>query len=281
MVGIDGGGLGGASWRRVPFIAGGFVWTGFDYRGEPTPFNKWPNVASQFGIMDSCGFPKDNFYYYKAWWGRRTAVASVSALELDGGQTVNVWCHTNLDSVELFVNGQSQGVRDVVPYKHVEWDVALCAGLRWKRAGYKNGRQVLDGNARNRGRTGGNPTASRSRNDSADGEDVCGHSVENRRSAGPRRADRGNNSCLCGVRARRIDRCRQWRSQQPRTGQGEQPNAFNGLCTAIVQAAKTPGDDRDHGYLARPAERHRHSRDHAGEIASRRGVEKSANVFAQ
>ena len=50
------------------WLSGGFAWTGFDYRGEPTPYG-WPPMNSQFGIVDMCGFPKDNFYYYKAWWG--------------------------------------------------------------------------------------------------------------------------------------------------------------------------------------------------------------------
>jgi beta-galactosidase len=53
-----------------PFLAGGFAWTGFDYRGEPTPYG-WPCINSHFGIMDVCGFPKDNFYYYQAWWGAK------------------------------------------------------------------------------------------------------------------------------------------------------------------------------------------------------------------
>ena len=53
-----------------PFLAGGFVWTGFDYRGEPTPYG-WPCINSHFGILDTCGFPKDNFYYYQAWWGSK------------------------------------------------------------------------------------------------------------------------------------------------------------------------------------------------------------------
>ena len=63
--------------------AGGFAWTGFDYRGEPTPYG-WPSINSQFGIVDMCGFPKDTFYYYKAWWGKEPVAAPVSALELRG-----------------------------------------------------------------------------------------------------------------------------------------------------------------------------------------------------
>ncbi len=64
-----------------PWLAGGFVWTGFDYRGEPTPYG-WPCINSHFGIMDTCGFPKDNFYYYQAWWGADAGAAPLPALEL-------------------------------------------------------------------------------------------------------------------------------------------------------------------------------------------------------
>ena len=60
--------------------AGGFVWAGFDYRGEPDPYG-WPSINSQFGIVDTCGFPKDTFFYYKAWWGKDPVLASVPALE--------------------------------------------------------------------------------------------------------------------------------------------------------------------------------------------------------
>ena len=78
----------GRGWLPIaennPFLAGGFVWTGFDYRGEPTPFNRWPQLASQFGIMDSCGFPKDNWFYYRAWWSEAPAAAPLPALELGG-----------------------------------------------------------------------------------------------------------------------------------------------------------------------------------------------------
>ena len=69
-----------------PYIAGGFVWTGFDYRGEPTPFNRWPSISSHFGIMDTCGFPKDNYYYYQAQWREDACPAPLAALELAAGR---------------------------------------------------------------------------------------------------------------------------------------------------------------------------------------------------
>jgi len=126
-----------------PFIAGGFVWTGFDYRGEPTPFNKWPNVASQFGIMDSCGFAKDNFYYYKAMWGSEPVLHLFPHWNWSAGRTVKVWAHTNLPRLELFLNGKSLGARSVPRFGHAEWNVAFAPGVIEARGYDRNGKLVL------------------------------------------------------------------------------------------------------------------------------------------
>ena len=90
--------------------AGGFAWTGFDYRGEPTPYG-WPSINSQFGIVDMCGFPKDNFFYYKAWWGKDPVVHVFPHWNWAGreGEEIALWVYSNLEEVELFVNGQSAG----------------------------------------------------------------------------------------------------------------------------------------------------------------------------
>ena len=89
--------------------AGGFAWTGFDYRGEPTPYG-WPSINSQFGIVDMCGFPKDTFYYYKAWWGKEPVLHVFPHWNLEGseGDEIPVWVYSNLDEVELFINGKSR-----------------------------------------------------------------------------------------------------------------------------------------------------------------------------
>src|SRR5882724_3371574 len=102
-----------------PWLSGGFVWTGFDYRGEPTPYS-WPCINSHFGIMDTCGFPKDNFYYYQAWWGADPILHLFPHWNWTGkeGQEIEVWCHTNLDKVELFLNGASLGSQDVTRNSH-------------------------------------------------------------------------------------------------------------------------------------------------------------------
>jgi beta-galactosidase len=123
--------------------AGGFAWTGFDYRGEPTPY-KWPSINSQFGIVDMCGFPKDSFFYYKAWWGKDPVLHLFPHWNFEGkeGETIPVWVHSNLDEVELFVNGKSQGSQKVPHLGHVEWKVKYAPGVIEAR-GSKDGKVVL------------------------------------------------------------------------------------------------------------------------------------------
>ncbi len=120
------------SWRPVgerPFMAGSFVWTGFDYKGEPTPYN-WPSINSHFGIMDICGFPKDNYYYYLSWWKHEPIVHLMPHWNWPGreGQTIKVIAFSNCPRVELFLNGQSLGAKEVPRYGHLEWNVKYAPG---------------------------------------------------------------------------------------------------------------------------------------------------------
>jgi beta-galactosidase len=111
------------------YLAGGFAWTGFDYRGEPTPYG-WPSNSSQFGIVDLCGFPKDYFYYYKAWWRREPSLHLFPHWNWKGheGQNIPVWVYSNLDEIELRLNGRSLGVKAVPHLRHVEWTVPYEPG---------------------------------------------------------------------------------------------------------------------------------------------------------
>jgi beta-galactosidase len=125
-----------------PYIAGGFVWTGFDYRGEPTPFDSLPSISSQFGILDTCGFPKDNYFYYRAWW--RTDQPLVHLLphwNWPGreGQPVEVWAHGNTDEVDLRLNGRSLGRKRMPRNRHLVWNVAYAPG-RLEAVGFNDGR---------------------------------------------------------------------------------------------------------------------------------------------
>ena len=93
------------------YLAGMFVWTGFDYIGEPTPFNKYPARSSYFGIIDLAGFPKDIYYMYQSRWTKRPMIHVFPHWNWENGNTVNVWLYSNCDKVELFVNGISKGIK--------------------------------------------------------------------------------------------------------------------------------------------------------------------------
>jgi len=126
-----------------PYIAGGFVWTGFDYRGEPTPFPRFPSISSYFGVMDSCGFPKDNYYYYRAWWRPdRPLVHLLPHWNWPGreGQPVEVWVHGNCAEVELLLNGRSLGRKAMPRNRHLSWQVPYAPG-RLEARGYDDGRR--------------------------------------------------------------------------------------------------------------------------------------------
>ena len=105
------------AWQAIaarPFVAGGFVWTGFDYRGEPQKF-EWPSVSSVFGIMDTCGFPKTAFYMHQAAWiENRPVLQIVPHWNWPGseGQPIKVMVMSNVEKVELLLNGKSLGEKD-------------------------------------------------------------------------------------------------------------------------------------------------------------------------
>ncbi|WP_434212543.1 beta-galactosidase GalA [[Pseudomonas] boreopolis] len=229
-----------------PWVAGGFIWTGFDYRGEPTPYNRWPNVASQFGVLDSCGFPKDNYWYYRAQWTREPVLHLFPHWNWDGllpevanGQ-VDVWCHTNLDAVELIVNGVSQGMQQVPRHGHVEWRVRYAPGAIEAR-GYRDGRVVQTQIRRTTGAAAGILLRTDRPMLSADAEDVSVVAVEIVDAQGNivptadnavRFAMQGPGHLL-GVG-----------NGNPTSHEADKADirqAFNGLCMAIVQATRDTG----------------------------------------
>ncbi|POY39408.1 glycoside hydrolase family 2 [Solitalea longa] len=124
------------------FWLGGFIWTGFDYRGEPTPYI-WPNISSHFGIMDACGFPKNIYYYYQSWWSDKDVIHISPHWNWTGkeNQPIKVWVNSNAQQVELFLNGKSLGKKEMPLNKHLEWMVPYQAGTL-KAVGYRNGRKI-------------------------------------------------------------------------------------------------------------------------------------------
>ncbi len=121
---------------------GGFVWTGFDYRGEPTPY-KWPNINSHFGIMDVCGFPKNIYYYYKSWWTNEDVLHISPHWNWPDkvGKPIDVWVNTNADDVELFLNGKSLGKKQMPRNSHLQWEVVYEPGTL-EAVAYKKGKKL-------------------------------------------------------------------------------------------------------------------------------------------
>jgi beta-galactosidase len=223
------------------WLSGGFAWTGFDYRGEPTPYG-WPSVNSQFGIVDMCGFPKDNFYYYKAWWGSEPVLHLFPHWnwEQREGEPISVWVHSNLDSVELLLNGKTYGSQKVLPLTHLEWKVKYEPGVLEAR-GTKDGKVVLTETRE----TTGQPESIRLTPDrteiNADGEDVVILRVEVLDKEG-RTIPTADNMISFKVSGE---------GELIGVGNGD-PNCqesdkdpkrslFNGLAQVIVQASKIPG----------------------------------------
>ena len=126
------------------YWSGAFVWTGFDYRGEPTPF-RWPNINSHFGIMDVCGFPKNIYYYYQSWWTDKD-VLHISPhwnWGRERGKPIDVWVNSNADNVELFLNGKSLGKQDMPRNGHLQWTVNYEPGTL-EAIAYKNGKKLTE-----------------------------------------------------------------------------------------------------------------------------------------
>ncbi len=141
--------------KHNDFVGGQFIWTGFDYIGEPTPY-VYPARSSYFGIIDLAGLPKDSYYMYQSEWTQKNVLHLFPHWNWIPGQTIDMWCYYNhADEVELFVNGKSQGIRKKRIFKadnigkeyeksteyHVMWRVKFEPG-EVKVVARKNGKQV-------------------------------------------------------------------------------------------------------------------------------------------
>ncbi len=134
------------TWKEVkkyPHVSGLFVWTGFDYLGEPIPY-PWPARSSYFGIIDLAGFPKNAYYMYQSEWTNTPVLHLLPHWNWENGKSIDVWAYyNNADEVELFLNGKSQGVKKKAGEDlHVEWKVSYEPGTL-KAVSRKNGKTVL------------------------------------------------------------------------------------------------------------------------------------------
>jgi len=172
-----------------PWVAGTFVWTGFDYAGEPLAWADdcrrlsseeiWPILHTQWGIVDRCGLVKDPFYYFKSWWTDEVVLHVFPHWNWAGkeGQEIRVWCYSNCEEVELVVNGESLGKKQMPRNSHLEWKVKYQPGYIEVR-GYNGGKLA----AADRQETTGEATAIKLKPDrakiKADNHDVAQVTVE-------------------------------------------------------------------------------------------------------
>ncbi|MGC4232077.1 MAG: beta-galactosidase GalA [Niabella sp.] len=228
------------------WMMGGFVWTGFDYRGEPTPF-QWPNINSHFGIMDMCGFPKSIYYYYQSWWTGKDVLHIAPHWNWKGkeGQPIKVWVNSNADEVELFLNKKSLGKQKMPRNGHLEWQVKYQPGEL--RAVARKGKRVFERSIRTTGPAASIILSSPRKTILADGRDATVINVSvNDRNGNPvpdasslihfavkgdaKIIGVGNGDPSCHEPDQYPEKDRYSRS------------LFNGKCQAILRSGTTPGE---------------------------------------
>ena len=238
-----------------PWTIGQFVWTGFDYLGEPTPYDvdAWPSHSSYFGIFDLASLPKDRFWLYRSQWNKtQPTLHLLPHWNWEGreGEKIPVFCYSSFPAVELFVNGISQGVRKfdasqpLSRYRRVWQDVVYQPGEIEAVAYDATGAEQL----RTSVRTAGAPArirleADRSELD-ADGVDLAYVTV--------RIEDKDGNLCPLAANAVSFEVAGAGQLRATANGdatclvpfQSSQMPAFSGQLTAIVQAADEPGTIR-------------------------------------
>jgi len=222
------------------FLAGMFVWTGFDYRGEPTPFG-WPAISSQFGILDTCGFPKDAAYYFRAWWRDEPLLHLFPHWNWPGkeGQEIDVWAHSNCEEVELFLNGRSLGRKAMTKYSHLAWSVPYTPGTLLAH-GYRDGKRILTTQVETTGAPAKLVLTPDRTAIKADGADVAVFSVSTVDAQG-RHVPTANQLVTFEITGGRIIGVGNGDPSCLESDKGTQRSLFNGYAQVIVQAPRTAG----------------------------------------
>jgi beta-galactosidase len=217
------------------------MWAGFDYRGEPAPL-EWPCISTHYGVMDTCGFPKDAFYIHKAQWTEAPMLHIFPHWNWPGreGEDIRVVCVTNCDAVELVLNGKSRGREDVPAYDFPEWLVPYTPGTLEGTA-FRDGRPVARCTVATTGRPVAIELEPAQTHLCADGQDAMPVKVRAVDAEGRTvpTADHRIEFTLEGP-ARMLG----VGNGDPACHEPDKANArslFNGLCQAIIQAGTQPG----------------------------------------
>ncbi|MBD0287712.1 MAG: glycoside hydrolase family 2 protein, partial [Flavisolibacter sp.] len=233
-----------AGWKAVKkqdYLAGLYVWSGFDFLGEPVPY-PWPARSSYYGIIDLAGFPKDSYYMYQSEWSNQPVLHIFPHWNWQPGKVVDVWAYyNNADEVELFLNGKSLGVKKKIGDDlHVMWRVNYEPGTL-KAISRKNGKAVLTREIKTAGKPAKIQLVADRKTIKADDEDLSFITVKILDAAGNLVPDADNivhfkikgEGFIAGV-----DNGLQT-SMEP--FKADYRKAFNGLCLAIIQAKEKAG----------------------------------------
>jgi beta-galactosidase len=233
------------AWLAVksrPWMSGMYIWTGFDYMGEPSPYEKQA-VSSYFGIFDLCGFPKDSYYFYKSQWTSEPVLHLLPHWNWKDGQMIDVVAYTNCDEVKLSLNGKFLETKTFAETKklHLRWKVPFKAG-KLIAEGYKNGKLIVTEEVK----TAGDPAKIEliaDRNTiSADGKDLSFITVKITDENGKLvpgadnlvHFDLKGEGTIAGVGNGNA------MSLEP--AKGHERHAFSGMCQVIVQSTGKKGD---------------------------------------
>ncbi len=227
--------------QKSPHVSGMFVWTGFDYLGEPTPY-PWPARSSYFGIVDLAGFPKDVYYLYKSVWTDTPVLHIYPHWNWKSGDTVDVVAYYNqADEVELYLNGKSLGIKKKVGDEmHVKWRVPYVAG-KLRAISRKNGKEVLLAEVNTAGKAAKIELIADRSKIKADGKDLSFVTMRILDNAGNVVPDADNLINLKVTGAGFLNAVDNGDPTSHESFKVSHRNAFNGLALAIIQARNTSG----------------------------------------
>ena len=226
---------------RLDFMAGTFVWTGWDYLGEPTPYS-WPARSSYFGIIDLAGFPKDAYYLYQSVWTEKPVLHILPHWNWTAGETIDVWAYyNNADEVELFLNGKSLGIRSKKgDDMHVMWKVNFEPGTL-TAVSRKSGDDMLTREVKTAGKPAKIMLSADRRNLRKDGRDLSFITVKITDAQGtlvPDAADLVKFTISGEGTIAGVDNGFQ-ASHEP--FKADFRKAYNGMCLVIVQSGENAG----------------------------------------
>ncbi len=226
--------------KKYDFLSGMYIWTGFDYLGEPTPYG-WPSRSSYFGIVDLAGFPKDAYYMYQSEWTNKPVLHVFPHWNWNNGDTIDVWAYTNCKEVELLLNGKSFGSKkkngdDL----HMMWRLPFTPGIL-KAIGRTNGKEILTQEVK----TAGSPAKIFLQADrnviKADGKDLSFITVKVLDEEGTLVPHADNIIQFSITGEGRIIGVDNGLQTSDESFKANYRKAFNGLCLAVIQSNEKAG----------------------------------------